>query len=261
MAAHAALACGERPRLPERRPFADYAAWLAARDTGPAEEHWRRVLAGLGTPTPLPYDRRPAPGATARSGTWLSQRLGAEQTRRLQELARRHRLTPEHAGAGRLGTVAVAVERGTGGAARHHRLRTARRPARRRHRHRPVHHHLCPPGLWSTARPPAPPGCARCRRSGPRTAGTTTRPQRAPRPQPAARRHPAVRQPGGLRELPGRRRDRRRARARPARPGRPGSHQLPLTVVVSPGDRLAVELGYDPRYFDPSTAASWPGSC
>ncbi|MYW21158.1 non-ribosomal peptide synthetase, partial [Streptomyces sp. SID2955] len=29
MAAHAALVRGERPRLPERRPFADYAAWLA----------------------------------------------------------------------------------------------------------------------------------------------------------------------------------------------------------------------------------------
>ncbi|WP_229900390.1 condensation domain-containing protein, partial [Streptomyces capoamus] len=93
MAAHAALARGERPRLPERRPFADYAAWLAGRDTGPAEEHWRRVLDGLGAPAPLPYDRRPAPGDTARSGTWLSQRLDAERTARLQEFVRRHRLT------------------------------------------------------------------------------------------------------------------------------------------------------------------------
>ena len=30
----------------------------------------------------------------------------------------------------------------------------------------------------------------------------------------------------------------------------------PLTVVVSPGERLSVELGYDPRYFDAGTAAS-----
>ncbi|MYR86823.1 non-ribosomal peptide synthetase, partial [Streptomyces sp. SID685] len=93
LAAHEALTRGERPRLPERRPFADYAAWLAARGTGPAEDHWRGVLSGLRTPTPLPYDRRPAPGTTARSGTWLSQRLGTEETRGLQEFARRHRLT------------------------------------------------------------------------------------------------------------------------------------------------------------------------
>uniref|UniRef100_UPI000DDA7C18 non-ribosomal peptide synthase/polyketide synthase n=1 Tax=Streptomyces triticisoli TaxID=2182797 RepID=UPI000DDA7C18 len=32
MAAHAALAAGGEPRLPRRRPFADYAAWLAGRD-------------------------------------------------------------------------------------------------------------------------------------------------------------------------------------------------------------------------------------
>ncbi|WP_234425525.1 non-ribosomal peptide synthetase, partial [Streptomyces kebangsaanensis] len=74
MAAHAALAAGGEPRLPRRRPFADYAAWLAGRDTAAAEEHWKAALAGYAAPTPLPYDRRPAPGAAARSGTWLSRR-------------------------------------------------------------------------------------------------------------------------------------------------------------------------------------------
>ncbi|GGM17167.1 non-ribosomal peptide synthetase [Streptomyces fumigatiscleroticus] len=93
LAAHAALAAGEEPRLPVRRPFADYAAWLAGRDTAAAEEHWKAALAGYAAPTPLPYDRRPAPGAAARSGTWLSRRLGAEGTARLTEFARRHRLT------------------------------------------------------------------------------------------------------------------------------------------------------------------------
>ncbi|WP_449341588.1 non-ribosomal peptide synthetase, partial [Streptomyces canarius] len=43
MNAHAALTRGEPPRLPERRPFADYAGWLAARDTAAAEDHWRAV--------------------------------------------------------------------------------------------------------------------------------------------------------------------------------------------------------------------------
>ncbi|MFE2696740.1 non-ribosomal peptide synthetase [Streptomyces mirabilis] len=93
MAAHAALAAGTEPRLPQRRPFADYAAWLAGRDAATAEEHWKAALAGYAAPTPLPYDRRPAPGAAARSGTWLSQQLGADGTAQLTDFARRHRLT------------------------------------------------------------------------------------------------------------------------------------------------------------------------
>lgn len=93
LAAHAALARGERPSLPERRPFAGAAGWLATRDTALAVDHWRAALAGLATPTALPYDRRPAQDATARSGTWLSQRLGEAETTRLQDFARRHRLT------------------------------------------------------------------------------------------------------------------------------------------------------------------------
>ncbi|MFD3419449.1 non-ribosomal peptide synthetase [Streptomyces decoyicus] len=92
-ACHAALARGTDPELPDRRPFADYAAWLAAHDTAPAEEHWRRALAGLSAPTPLPYDRRPAPGAATRAGTWLSQRLGEQESTALQDFARRHHLT------------------------------------------------------------------------------------------------------------------------------------------------------------------------
>ncbi|GLW14755.1 non-ribosomal peptide synthetase [Streptomyces sp. NBRC 13847] len=92
-ACHAALATGTEPRLPDRRPFADYAGWLAAHDTAPAEEHWRRVLAGLSAPTPLPYDRRPAQGAATRAGTWHSQRLDAQRSTALTDFARRHHLT------------------------------------------------------------------------------------------------------------------------------------------------------------------------
>ncbi|MEU9577549.1 non-ribosomal peptide synthetase [Streptomyces chilikensis] len=93
LASHAALTRGEEPRLPERRPFADYAAWLAARGTEGADEHWRAVLGDLTAPTPLPYDTRPAQGAPARSDTWLSHRLEAGETARLREFARRHHLT------------------------------------------------------------------------------------------------------------------------------------------------------------------------
>ncbi|MEU8682738.1 amino acid adenylation domain-containing protein [Streptomyces sp. NPDC048611] len=92
-ACHAALTRGEAPQLPDRRPFADYAGWLAAHDPAPAEQHWRGALAGLTAPTPLPYDRRPAPGAATRAGTWLSERLGEPESTALQDFARRHHLT------------------------------------------------------------------------------------------------------------------------------------------------------------------------
>ncbi|MGV4925651.1 non-ribosomal peptide synthase/polyketide synthase [Streptomyces sp. BHT-5-2] len=92
-ACHTALAHGTEPRLPDRRPFAEYVGWLAAQDRAPAEEHWRRALAGLAAPTPLPYDRRPAPDAPTRAGTWLPYRLGESETAALQDFARRHHLT------------------------------------------------------------------------------------------------------------------------------------------------------------------------
>ncbi|MEU8827138.1 non-ribosomal peptide synthase/polyketide synthase [Streptomyces sp. NPDC048636] len=92
-AAHAALAAGTPPRLPSRRPFGDYVAWLGGQDRARAEEHWRTAMAGFAAATALPYDRRPAPHTPTRSSRWLSQRLGERETTALQDFARRHRLT------------------------------------------------------------------------------------------------------------------------------------------------------------------------
>ncbi|MER5267683.1 amino acid adenylation domain-containing protein [Actinosynnema sp. NPDC002837] len=75
----------------ERRPFRDYVAWTAAQDEDAAREHWRRVLAGFDSPTPLPADR-PAEHGTS------SQRFRVElsdgESASLYEFARRHRVTP-----------------------------------------------------------------------------------------------------------------------------------------------------------------------
>ncbi|NJC74345.1 hypothetical protein HC031_32225, partial [Planosporangium thailandense] len=92
-AAHAALAAGRRPELVARRPFRDYLRWLAGRDRGEAERYWRGVLAGFEAPTALPFDRVPAPGHAASSADWLPVSLGEAETARLEEFARRHRLT------------------------------------------------------------------------------------------------------------------------------------------------------------------------
>ncbi|MFI0776430.1 non-ribosomal peptide synthase/polyketide synthase [Streptomyces sp. NPDC021212] len=92
-AAHAALAAGEQPRLQARRPFADYVAWLGRQDRAQAEAHWRKTLTGFTAPTPLPYDRKPTAEAPTRSSQWLSHRLGEQETAALEDFARRHRLT------------------------------------------------------------------------------------------------------------------------------------------------------------------------
>jgi amino acid adenylation domain-containing protein/non-ribosomal peptide synthase protein (TIGR01720 family) len=77
-----------------RRPFRDYLAWLSRQEHEPVERHWRGVLAGLTGPTPLPYDRRPAPATTARPGATVRRALTDEQTAALSAFAQHNGLTP-----------------------------------------------------------------------------------------------------------------------------------------------------------------------
>ncbi|WP_431605676.1 non-ribosomal peptide synthase/polyketide synthase [Amycolatopsis melonis] len=80
---------GEEP--PARRPFRDYAAWLAAQDDRLAEAHWRAELAGV-TPTPLPGGRA-AGTHTASSSARIPVELDDEASAAVYAFARRHRLT------------------------------------------------------------------------------------------------------------------------------------------------------------------------
>ncbi|WP_407690800.1 amino acid adenylation domain-containing protein [Saccharothrix syringae] len=80
-----------RGELPERRPFRDYAAWLAGQDDAAAEAHWRRVLGDFDSPTPLPADR---PAGHGTSSQRLRVELSVEESERLYGFARRHRVTP-----------------------------------------------------------------------------------------------------------------------------------------------------------------------
>ncbi|MFJ7907175.1 non-ribosomal peptide synthase/polyketide synthase [Kitasatospora sp. NPDC096204] len=254
LAAHAALARGERPALPERRPFADYVGWLAARDTAAAAEHWRGVLADLTAPTALPYDRRPAQGDTARSGDWLSHRLDEASTERLQEFARRHRLT--------LNTVvqgawALLLSRWSGERRVCFGTTVSGRPT-----DLPGSDGIV--GLFITTLP------ARVAVDGRQPCAEWLRALQEDQAEdrrhdhlPLARMHGLSQVPPGtelfdslvvfenypvgdatagaygllVREL-----DAREAT------------NYPLTVVVSPGERLAVELGHDPRHLDRQTA-------
>ncbi|MCS0604345.1 non-ribosomal peptide synthase/polyketide synthase [Streptomyces sp. LP11] len=259
LAAHAALARGERPLLPERRPFADYAAHLAGRDTAGARDHWRAALADLTAPTPLPYDRRPAPDTTARSDTWLSERLGTEQTAALQEFARRHRLTLNTLVQG---AWALLLARWSGAPDVCFGTTVSGRPS-----DLPGADTIT--GLFITTLP------ARAHVDGTARCAAWLRTLQEARAEDRRFDHMPLGDLHGLTQLP---------------PGTEmfdslvvfenypvgdataGAHGLtlrdldareatnyPLTVVVSPGDRLAVELGYDPRHFDAATARSLAG--
>jgi amino acid adenylation domain-containing protein/non-ribosomal peptide synthase protein (TIGR01720 family) len=256
LTAHAALSRGEEPRLPERRPFADHAAWLAARDTTGADEHWRGVLGDLTAPTPLPYDTRPAPGAATRSDTWLSHRLDAQETSRLREFARRHRLTLNTVVQGawalllsRLGSTSDVCF-GTTVSGRPSDLPGADTIT----------------GLFITTLPArvtvdGRAGCADWLRETQRARAEDRRFEHLPLPRLRAlsglpdgtalfdsllvlENYPVADTTAGAQGVRVRDLDAREAT------------NYPLTVVVSPGDRLAVELGYDPRCFEEGTARS-----
>ncbi|MFF2076049.1 amino acid adenylation domain-containing protein [Kitasatospora sp. NPDC058162] len=91
--AYRALAAGERPVLPARRPFAAYVEWLQRQDLAEAEAYWRRLLGGVTEPTALPFDRLPATGHQAQSSRRLLTRLPEDVSRRLYTAAREHRVT------------------------------------------------------------------------------------------------------------------------------------------------------------------------
>ncbi|GAA0613078.1 non-ribosomal peptide synthase/polyketide synthase [Streptomyces crystallinus] len=256
LAAHAALARGEQPRLPERRPFADYAAHLARRDTAGARDHWRGALADLAAPTPLPYDRRPAPETTARCDTWLSERLDARRTAALQEFARRHRLTLNTLVQG---AWALLLSRWSGTPDVCFGTTVSGRPS-----DLPGADTIT--GLFITTLP------ARTRIDGDAGIAPWLRALQEARAEDRRFDHIPLNELHALTQLPP-------GSAMfdslvvfenyPVGDATAGAHGLtlrdldareatnyPLTVVVSPGDRLAVELGYDPRHFDADTARS-----
>ncbi|MES1244615.1 MAG: amino acid adenylation domain-containing protein, partial [Acidobacteriota bacterium] len=67
LASYDAFRRGETPVLPRPRPYRDYIAWLERQDLSAVEEHWRNALAGWTEPVPLPEDT-PAPTEASEPG-------------------------------------------------------------------------------------------------------------------------------------------------------------------------------------------------
>ncbi|MGW4401272.1 non-ribosomal peptide synthase/polyketide synthase [Amycolatopsis nivea] len=90
---YTAIVEGTPAKLTPRRPFRDYLAWLAGQDRAAAEEHWRDVLDGFAAPTPLPYDRRPTEAHRAESGATVLVELSAAESAALRDMAKTAALT------------------------------------------------------------------------------------------------------------------------------------------------------------------------
>lgn len=83
---------GDDLRLPKSRPYRDYIAWLQQQDLASAEKYWREALKGFTTPTPLILNNVPEhTQKPAHNGRHFS--LSTDNTVRLRDVARKHRLT------------------------------------------------------------------------------------------------------------------------------------------------------------------------
>ncbi|MFD6865945.1 amino acid adenylation domain-containing protein, partial [Streptomyces diastaticus] len=92
-AQYAALGTGTAPAPLSRPPFSAYVEWLRRQDGRAARAYWTRALAGFDAPTPLPHDRRPAPGHRAHAAARVRVGLTEERARALSAMAARHHLT------------------------------------------------------------------------------------------------------------------------------------------------------------------------
>ncbi len=90
---YAGLLAGESVEPTARRPFSDFIGWLAAQDEDRALAHWRQVLDGFDTPTPLPFDRRPTPEHRPESAAAVDVDLSVVDTSQIREMARQRGLT------------------------------------------------------------------------------------------------------------------------------------------------------------------------
>ncbi|HTI24860.1 MAG TPA: amino acid adenylation domain-containing protein, partial [Kutzneria sp.] len=68
---------------PRRTPFAEYLRWLSTQDLSEAESFWRTALSGIDGPTALPFDRQPVESHRAQSCATVRVDYAAEPLKAL----------------------------------------------------------------------------------------------------------------------------------------------------------------------------------
>ncbi len=90
---YASLKGGAKPDEPQAESYRDYVGWILSQDQTAAEQYWRKTLAGMTSPTPLPADRF-SDGTQPAAGYGMHRlTISAARTAALQAFASRARIT------------------------------------------------------------------------------------------------------------------------------------------------------------------------
>ncbi|UZW58366.1 non-ribosomal peptide synthetase [Lysobacter enzymogenes] len=91
--AYQAICAGAAPPAAGPRPFRDYIEWLQQQPQPEAMEFWRRTLGGFAAPTPLGVDLRPGDAQDEVAYAEASFRFATRTTARLQAFSRQQQVT------------------------------------------------------------------------------------------------------------------------------------------------------------------------
>ncbi|MDY7095050.1 MAG: amino acid adenylation domain-containing protein [Acidobacteriota bacterium] len=84
---------GDKPELPQRRPFREYVAWLQEQNQDEAQSFWTRTVGGLEGRTDLAVDRLETGARDGERYRWVDAELDETASDGLESFARRHGLT------------------------------------------------------------------------------------------------------------------------------------------------------------------------
>ncbi|CUS36981.1 putative Multi-domain non-ribosomal peptide synthetase [Candidatus Nitrospira nitrosa] len=92
-ACYACSTGGPDPRKPQSQPYRDYVEWILSQDQTAAEQYWRKTLAGMTAPTPLPTDLAQNDVQPATGYGIHRLAISAARTSALQAYASKERIT------------------------------------------------------------------------------------------------------------------------------------------------------------------------
>jgi amino acid adenylation domain-containing protein len=92
-ACYACSTGGPDPVKPQSQPYRDYVEWIRSQDQTAAEQYWRKTLAGMTAPTPLPTDLAQNDVQPATGYGMHRLAISAARTSALQAYASKERIT------------------------------------------------------------------------------------------------------------------------------------------------------------------------